>query len=60
MEFDEDEEISELQEFHNADFPPQRNVAHEFDCLVDRERSELVFRDDAERGLEDLKEFEHK
>jgi hypothetical protein len=56
----EDEEISELQEFHDTQFPPDRDVTHEFDRLVDKERSELLFREEGGEGLEDLKEFEHK
>lgn len=35
-------------------------MSREFDQLLDKERTELVFREDAEKGLEDLREFEHK
>lgn len=60
VEFEDDEEISELQEFHNVDFPPEKDVTHEFERIVDKERSELVFREEAEEGLDDLREFERK
>jgi hypothetical protein len=56
----EDEEISELQEFYDTQFPPDRDVRQEFDRLVDKERSELLFREEVGEGLKDLKEFEHK
>jgi hypothetical protein len=58
---DEEEEISELHEFHDNVFPAnEKDVDYEFDRIVNKERSELLFREEDERGLEDLQEFEHE
>jgi hypothetical protein len=48
IEFEEEEELSELHEFHDSFFPNnQQDVDYQFDRLVNKERNELIFREEA-------------